>query len=205
MPRAYPPAPRRAGVRAVRGFTLIELLVTLSVLAILIALAVPGFTAAINTSRLAGQANELVTALQLARMEAIRGNTHTIVCRSTDGATCASAGAQWEGWLTFVDRNGDGAPAVDASETVRVSAVKAPVAIRASDRITNNTGNSRVIFSADGLARAAGGGLLTAQFSVCIPTSEPANNQRLVSIASGSRIRSAENNGGGACTTPANP
>lgn len=83
------------------GFTLIELLVTIAVLAILIAAAVPSFTSLINANRLSTQANEMVATLQMARSEAVRLNTSVVVCRSTDGATCAAAG-RWDRWITRV-------------------------------------------------------------------------------------------------------
>src|SRR5690606_24370806 len=57
-----------------RGFTLIELLVTLAVASMLVVVAVPNFQAFVNSSRLAGAANEMIASLQLARAEAIRRN-----------------------------------------------------------------------------------------------------------------------------------
>src|SRR5689334_185 len=51
------------------GFTLVELMVTVAVLAIMAGLAVPSFQATVNANRLTGSTNELVNALQTARME----------------------------------------------------------------------------------------------------------------------------------------
>lgn len=55
-----------------RGFTLIELMVTISIAAILLAIGVPSFQAIIENNRLATQSNELITAVSLARSEAIK-------------------------------------------------------------------------------------------------------------------------------------
>lgn len=55
-----------------RGFTLIELLVGIAVLAILLAIAVPSFTAFRQRTALAGAAEQLVSAWTNARFEALR-------------------------------------------------------------------------------------------------------------------------------------
>jgi type IV fimbrial biogenesis protein FimT len=68
-----------------RGFTLIELIVALLVLAVLISLAAPSFRTIIQNNRLATGTNGLVSALNLARSEAVkRGGTITVVAASTN-------------------------------------------------------------------------------------------------------------------------
>lgn len=54
------------------GFTLIELIVTVVVLAIVAAVAFPSFTQTIRESEASTEANTMVSALQLARSEAVR-------------------------------------------------------------------------------------------------------------------------------------
>jgi prepilin-type N-terminal cleavage/methylation domain-containing protein len=53
------------------GFTLMELMVTIAIAAILVGTAIPSFTSTITNNRLTTSANELVTALNLARSEAV--------------------------------------------------------------------------------------------------------------------------------------
>ncbi len=59
-------------VRINNGFTLIELLVTIAILAIILAFAAPSFVNLIENSRVSTQANTLLTAVNLARSEAVK-------------------------------------------------------------------------------------------------------------------------------------
>jgi type IV fimbrial biogenesis protein FimT len=64
----------RAQVQQQLGFTLPELIVTLAIAAILMTLVVPAFTNFTQQTRLIVTTNELVSAMNLARMEAIKRN-----------------------------------------------------------------------------------------------------------------------------------
>lgn len=77
--------------RSVRGFTLIELIITVAVASILFTVAVPSFQDTIRQNRLTTQANELITALNLARSEAIR--------RSQNVTVTPKAGGWSFGWI----------------------------------------------------------------------------------------------------------
>lgn len=172
---------KQAFVR-LRGFTLIELMVTIAVVAILAVVAVPSLVSLVNSNRLTAQANEVMASLQQARMEAIRRNRSVTVCRSLNGTTCADAGT-WNRWITVATVGG---------EVLRVNTVKAPL------QVTSQAAS--IIYRADGLARAAAGGVLTDNvITVCIPTTSPATNRRAVSMVSGSRISITSSNGAGAC------
>lgn len=180
-----------------RGFTLVELLVTVAVLAIILALATPSFTAIVNSNRLAAGANEMVASIQLARMESMRRNLRVAVCESSNSTTCTD-GDLWAQWITIADTNRDGAFS-NADEVLRVSTPKG-VQVRGSDDISGNS--NRIEFRADGLARADDGALLDADVGVCIATTQPTQNQRLVGIGSGSRISTTPVNAGGSCAAP---
>jgi len=84
------------------GFTLIELLMTLVVAGIVVAFAVPAFTDTIRNNRLTTQTNELITALNVARSEAIKRRSNVTVCVSSDQATCTAGGWQ-AGWIVRND------------------------------------------------------------------------------------------------------
>jgi len=181
---------------SVRGVTLVELMVTLVVLAVLMAIAAPSFEMVRNSTRLSGQANELVTAIQLARSAAVSHRQWVTVCRSDDGATCSTATTPWRGWLVYVDMDRDST--LDAGEeTLRIGEVRAPLSVLASNSLTNNL----ITFRPDGFARS-GTSLLNATLSVCIPTTKPADNRRQVPIATGSRVAVQAVNGNGTCAAP---
>lgn len=72
-----------------------ELMVTISIAGILLGLAIPSFTSIISSNRLTTYVNELVTALNLARSEAVKRGQHVVVRKT---------GTDWEdGWQVFVD------------------------------------------------------------------------------------------------------
>lgn len=79
------------------GFTLIELLITLVILAIVSAVAIPGFSNLIENNRLASGTNLLVSSIKFARAEAIKRGTN--VTFSTDGGL-ASGWCVHEGGAT---------------------------------------------------------------------------------------------------------
>lgn len=103
------------------GFNIIEMMIAVAVLGLLLGFGVPGLQTLILNNRLTSQINLLSTSLALARSEAIKLNERVLVCVSTNGTQCAApdSGTTWDdGWLVFVDRNGDsnvdvGAPGTD--------------------------------------------------------------------------------------------
>ena len=92
-----------------QGLTLIELMVTLAVAIILVTVGMPLFTGMVANNRATTQTNALVSAIKLARSEAVkRGTNVSIAAVSSDWAN---------GWTVFVDANSDGN--VDAGEGLR--------------------------------------------------------------------------------------
>lgn len=85
------------------GFTLIELMVTISVAAILLALATPSFQSLLISNRISAQTNDLVSDLAFARSEAIKRGARVTACSANTPTTCG-AGTGWtQGWIVFVD------------------------------------------------------------------------------------------------------
>lgn len=84
-----------------RGFTLIELMVTITVLAVLLGIGIPSFRSMIENNRIAAASNDLVSALQLARSEAIKRGIPVVLCASSDQSSCSTATSPvWiNGWV----------------------------------------------------------------------------------------------------------
>ncbi len=107
------------------GFTLIELMVAIAVFAIVTLIAVPGFGRFFEVNRVHTQTNEVVTALNAARSEAIRraeavsvitstSDEGPILCLSLDGDDCDTDPNQ---------NGGDGMPVFLLNPSVTVAPV----------------------------------------------------------------------------------
>ncbi len=93
-----------------KGFTLIELMTTLAVAGVVLAVGVPSFRTYLLNNHQTSSVNDLATALQLARNNAISRRMTVTVCKSNDGATCqtGSSSGDWsQGWMVFTNLNGD--------------------------------------------------------------------------------------------------
>ena len=87
------------------GFTLLELMVVVAIAGIMMAIGVPSFQNITTTNRIAANTNELITALNLARSEAVKRSAAVSVCKSADGAICTTSGDWDQGWIVYVDSN----------------------------------------------------------------------------------------------------
>lgn len=172
------------------GFTLIELMIVIVLVAIFVVVGVPNFQNLVSDNRLSTQANRLVSSLQLARSEALKLRSTVSVCRSTDGATCAGAGAWDTGWLVFVDDDQDGVPEAtdgngdtDAGERVIQSngSLSASNTLRAAAAPFNNF----ITYQPSGLQNAVAG-----SFRLCDGNNPDVNKGRLISISTTGRVQS---------------
>lgn len=94
------------------GFTLIEMLVSMAVLALILAIAVPGMAGFVRTSKVRSAQSELIGSLMLARSEAVKRGVPAGVA-----ATAPVTGNPFgPGWTVWVDSNGNGA--VDTGEEI---------------------------------------------------------------------------------------
>ncbi|SFM60513.1 GspH/FimT family pseudopilin [Marinobacter zhejiangensis] len=131
------------------GFTVIELLTALFVLAVAVSLAVPSFRQMIQNNRMASQINLVTSLVSFARSEAAkRPNVVITTCPSADLATCA-ASANWEqGWVIFVDIDGD--RVVDAGDGDAVLYTAGPISGGNTLRVSGLTNTNYVQFFGNG-------------------------------------------------------
>jgi type IV fimbrial biogenesis protein FimT len=170
--------------RKIKGMTLIELLFVLAILGALLALALPNFSDTIEAANTNSQVKVMLTTLNLARSEAIKRGTDVSVCASDDGADC-DQDAWADGWIIFVDNNGDAdglAGSVDGGDVI----------IRVYD--TLGAGSTATMtadmLSYNSLGFSSTGGVQT--FLIC-PASNNAANARSIEIGPSGRGRRIEN------------
>ena len=171
--------------REVAGFTLQELMVTMVVTVLVLTLGIPGFLEALRANRVSTLTEYFVTAMHLARSEAIKqgGSGQVTLCKSADGATCASEGGYHQGWIVFVDEP----PLAERdahNSRERLVQVYEPASVAALTLTGNATVRDYVSYDGTGVARLKGGGFQAGTLTVC----DPPQGRRLV-LSSGGRIR----------------
>lgn len=148
-----------------RGFTLVELVLVLSIGAILLAIAIPGYAFLATGSRLSTATNDLVTALHLARSEAVKRRARVSVCKSGSAMSSqpsCNTNANWEaGWLVFVDDGTRGV--VDPGDTVLWSKDQASAVVS----ITASNFTSFISYLPSGVSQGPNG-LPNGTLHVCV-------------------------------------
>ncbi|HTV97604.1 MAG TPA: GspH/FimT family pseudopilin [Steroidobacteraceae bacterium] len=98
------------------GFTVTELVVVMLIVAILAGIGIPSYKYVTTSNRLAGEINGLLGDMQFARSEAIKQGLPVTVCSSPTPQT-ACGNSHWQnGWIVFLDSNGNGV--VDPGEAI---------------------------------------------------------------------------------------
>ena len=170
-----------------QGFTLVEMIIAVAIAAIVLGMGVPGFQQLIRANRTVTEVNRLVTALSLARSEAVKRNA-TVAMRPS--------GVNWEnGWVVFTDnvtQNGT----IDAGEQVLQVYEGMP------QGYTLRPGPSPVPTLTDWIAfqptgQMLGTGGAAAEFRVCDDTQAAAERRRIQVNLIG-RAHASKDNGG--CT-----
>ena len=127
--RQTTPAPTRIPPARPRGFTLTELLVIMAIIAIFASFAIPSFRGLLGSASVSGAVNAFVSDTRYARGEAMRRGKSVTICRSANAAAippkCSAAseptvGSWMEGWVVFLDENGNGAFNAASDSVLRV-------------------------------------------------------------------------------------
>lgn len=107
------------------GFTLVEVMVTLGIAALLLALAIPSYQGMVGRQQLRAAANDLFAAVGLTRSQAITRGARVLMVPADP------SGSDWaQGWIVFVDRNGNLRPDPGEEVIFRRGPVAAGIAIR---------------------------------------------------------------------------
>ncbi len=91
-----------------RGFSLIELVMALSIGSILISVAIPNLKVVVQNNRIQSQIGDFMSDLNLARSEAIKQGRRVTICKSANGSSCTTSNGWDQGWIVFVENNGNG-------------------------------------------------------------------------------------------------
>ena len=159
--------------RPAKGLTLIELMITISILAILLALAVPSFQSMIASSSLTTTTNDLVNTLAQARSNAIRRGGRVTVCKSANGTQCATTGNWEQGWIVFNDTTKSGTSAnVDTGEAITFVA---PAQLAG---IVINGNLSYISYAADGQTKQMSGAFQGGTLRICSTNASLTNAKR---------------------------
>jgi type IV fimbrial biogenesis protein FimT len=89
--------PRRS-----RGFSLLELMITITVMAILLAIALPSFRDVIHRNQVSSASNAILASVSYARSEAITRGQLVSVCPGDKTSGCSAGGKVYDqGWIVY--------------------------------------------------------------------------------------------------------
>jgi type IV fimbrial biogenesis protein FimT len=160
------------GLKTQRGFSLLELFVAIAILAIVVGFAMPMFRDVIRNTTVSNETNDLVTALSMARSEAVR--------RGTRVAVVANNGDWNTGWSVIADSNRSN------TFTGADEVISAAPALNTGYLVSAKNGgpggdDGEIVFTMNGA-------LLTSGFdmNVCFPTGDATKSRRIRVRGSGS-------------------
>ncbi len=166
-------------IQCIKGFTILELMAAIAVLSVLLAVGVPSFIQIIRNNRITAQANDLISALNVARSESVKRGIPVSVCSSTNGAACA-ADTIWDtGWILFTDAAGT-AGQVDGGD------VLLQVWPAVAGGLQLDSSREFIQYTSTGMTNP----VATASFDLFKPDS-PADSARCIAISTTGRVSSA--------------
>ena len=186
-----------------KGFTLIELMVVIAVLAVLLSIAAPSFTAFRRNSELTSLANKLVGSINAARGEAMKAGRSAFVVPAN--------GTAWtSGWSVYVDMNADNTYTEGVDTLVQTQpAVSSFISISANGNAASSS--PYISFDSAGYARTVvipGNATGPANLALTIQrndvaTANSSEETRLVIVARTGRIRACKPSGDSSCVSTA--
>jgi len=151
---------KNQSIRQAPGFSLIELMIAIAIVAILLALGLPGFNSLITRNRIASQTSDFATSLSLARSEAIKRGLPVVVRRTT---------TNWEsGWQVFVDADNDETYTAGTDTLLRsYDLLTGGNTLRTSSGSSSTQFGQWIRFSSLGAVTAANGTAVAGDFRLC--------------------------------------
>jgi type IV fimbrial biogenesis protein FimT len=166
--------------RRCRGFTIVELAAVLAIASILLCGAIPSFTAMFASARTTAATNAFVAGLQLTRSEAIKRSTRAVMCKSSDGQTCAIAGEWDQGWIVFQDANDDANRSPSETLIWREPATSASLKVAGNASVANY-----ISFAPMGGTQLASGAFQAGTVTVCTRGAIGGSGRQIVLNAAG--------------------
>ncbi len=166
------------------GFTLLELLIVVGMVGMLMAFGIPAMSTFAKNDRLSTQINTLVGHLAYARNEAVTRGQQVALCPSNTLKGCINNIAWSEGWILYVDADGDSIfkPGL-GDEILRV---KQPLS---GGNTLTSTFATMFVYDSSGFSVSG-----TGTFSLC--DDRGVTNMKSISISNTGRVRQG---GGAAC------
>lgn len=161
--------------RHVSGFTLVELMIALAISLVLIMIAVPSFQRITVSNKLTTTANDVVGAINIARMEAIKLNTSAQLCGSaSSGSDALGTACGTQAGAVYALINGVATQILAGSTGIVAPLAGTVTAVR---------------FSGQGLARTPGSSTLFDGAVADISTSAiSGDNHRCIKMVTGSIV-----------------
>ncbi len=152
------------------GFTLLEMLAALAIVALLVLVAAPSWSAWQQRRQLQAEAEAMLGSLAFARAQALMHQQRVALCPSSQGEACdaggavpvALAGAWQRGWIVFVDGNRNGLR--EADEPLLQQRPASPRGVHITSR---NTLGQSMAYGTDGGSEGVRGQFLAGTLEVC--------------------------------------
>jgi type IV fimbrial biogenesis protein FimT len=168
------------------GFTFTEIVCILAILAFITSMALPSMRKVIDENRTRSQANRLMTAINLARSEAVRRNSPVSLCPSSMASTGITecSGSYEVGWIIFTNKYAN-----RYFDAVTDSVIKAFVELPPGFTVRNRSGlreaEELITYFPDGSSRR------NMTLSICPPADSPSRSWSVVlNIVGRARISS---------------